>query len=62
MPKPIQRRAPLISTPIKGVTARIAINTPVPSTAMRRAVTTGSIDTTNKTGSETPTHITCRQK
>ena len=62
MPTPIQRRAPLISTPIKGVTARIAIRMPVPSTAMRRAVTTGSIETTNNTGSETPTHITCRQK
>jgi hypothetical protein len=29
---------------------------------MRRAVTTGSIETPNNTGSETPTHITCRQK
>ena len=35
---------------------------PHPTSANRRAIVTGSIDTPIITGSDTPTHISCRQK
>jgi hypothetical protein len=52
----------LTDTPTSGVTASSAMKMPAPSTASRRACATGNIDTPNNTGSDTPTHISCRQK
>ena len=61
-PKPIQRRAPLISAPKNAATATSTMHTAVPRIAMRRARFTGSIDTTSSTGTDTPTHTAWRQK
>ena len=62
MPTPIQRRAPLCTAPMNGVTASRKAKSAAPLSASRRAVATGSIDTPNSTGSDTPTHISWRQK
>ncbi len=61
-PNPSQRRAPFTDTPTNGVSARQHSSTTVPTSAIRRAVASGIIDTPNSTGIDSPTQISCRQK
>ena len=56
MPTPIQRRAPLTWCPMIGVAASAARNTAAPSRLSRRAISLGSIETTNITGMPTASH------
>ena len=62
IPTPIQRRAPLISTPISGVAISSTRNTAAPPSAKRRAAVAGSIETPIITGKDSTTHSAWRQK
>ncbi len=56
MPTPIQRLAPLTWWPMIGVAASATMNTAAPSRLSRRAISLGSIETTNITGMPIASH------
>ena len=61
-PKFSQRVAPFFSTPTTGTSISSTRQAIVPINAIRRAIATGSIETTSNTGNDTPTQASCHHR